>query len=53
MKIYFRIPFTFYWIGKVGLFDPIKQEATGKYYLCIVTKNWDEKESHYYWKIIK
>lgn len=42
-RIWFRIPFTVYWIGKEG----------GDYHgLCLYRKQWDVKLSEYFWESI-
>lgn len=44
MKIFFRIPFTWYWIGAVAPFN-VDTVETKK--LCLITKRWDGEK--YYW----
>lgn len=38
-SIWFRIPFTAYWVGKVGPGN----------LLCLWIKEWDPERSMYYW----
>lgn len=45
--IYFRIPFTWYWIARVAPFDFIIER---KRLFCIATKKWDGEM--YYWDFL-
>lgn len=49
MKIYFRIPFTWYWIGRVRPMTA-DTEPSGKVLWCLFTKRWEV--DHYYWKAL-
>lgn len=42
-RIWFRIPFTVYWIGKEGGY------FAG---LCLYRKHWDPKAGEYFWDSI-
>jgi len=41
-RIWFRIPFTVYWVGRYG----------GLNALCLYRKFWDSKASEYFYKVI-
>lgn len=41
-RIYFRIPFTVYWIGRYG----------GLRALVLYRKYWDSKAQGYFWKVV-
>jgi len=49
--IYFRIPFTWYYLAKVA---PMvgDNEPVAKRYWCLATKCWDAKEKFYYYKFL-
>ena len=48
MEIYFRIPFTHYWIAKFSLY----QKGESYKGLGLVVKCWDDIGGKYYWKAI-
>ena len=41
-RIWFRIPFTVYWVGRMG----------GLNLLCFYRKFWDSKAGQYFFKVI-
>lgn len=41
-RIWFRIPFTVYWIGRYG----------GLNALCLYRKYWDSRHSEYFFKVV-
>ena len=50
MKIYFRIPFTWYYLARTNGLQP---SDGNKYLFCFAAKLWDEKGGFYYFAPVK
>lgn len=43
-QIWFRIPFTVYWLGRLGGYPGLG--------LCLWRKDWSPRMNNYYWDVV-